>query len=317
VKKTLVTGGCGFIGSALVKRLVSEKVKVRVLDNCSRGSAHRLTEVMDSIEFIQGDICDPNVVDQACMNISRIHHLAYINGTQNFYTKPDLVLEVAVSGINNLLNSCKKNKIEEFFLASTSEVYQVPTKIPTPESERLIVPDVMNPRYTYGGGKILCELMTIHALSKYVDKVIIYRPHNVYGPDMGEEHVLPQFFRRMKKMIDLESKNKKYKFEIQGDGSETRSFIHISDFIDALMLIEKNGSNLNLYHIGNNEEVSISSLAFLVAKEINLNIELVPGPLSKGSTPRRCPDIKSLQSLGYKQNKSLEEGIKTLVEWYT
>ena len=316
MKKILITGGCGFIGSALVKKLVKDGNKVKVLDNCSRGSASRLKDIFDDIEFIQGDIRDFEVVSKACEDIEHIHHLAYINGTENFYKKPELVLDVATSGIINLYNCCKKKQIQEFYLASTSEVYQTPSKFPAAENERLIIPDVMNPRYSYGGGKILCELVAIHCIQKLVNKLIIYRPHNVYGPDMGNEHVIPQFFIKMKKLIEEFGLNEVINFPIQGSGDETRSFIHIDDFIKGVEIIINKGENNQIYHIGNSDEVSIKKLATLISKTLDINIEIKQGELQLGSTKRRCPDIKKITSIGYRQTISLEAGIASLKGWY-
>ncbi len=318
MNKILVTGGCGFIGSELVKRLVYKGNKVVVLDNCSRGSAHRLKKIISDIDFFEGDIRDYDIVSKACKGVTSIHHLAYINGTENFYKKPDLVLDVATSGIINLYNYCKKNQIEEFYLASTSEVYQTPEKFPAKEDERLIIPNVMNPRFSYGGGKILCELIAVHCIQKIVKKLIIYRPHNVYGPDMGNEHVIPQFFLRMKE-LSLQNKNKNdlISFSIQGTGEETRSFIHIKDFIDSLEILMKYGESGNIYHLGNSEEICIRDLAILVAEELFLKIKVQPGPLQIGSTLRRCPDISKILELGYKQKITIKKGISSLKEWYS
>ena len=118
------------------------------------------------------------------------------------------------------------------YLASSSEVYQTPLKIPTKEDEPLKIPDIYNPRYSYGGGKILTELMGINYGKKFFKKLVIFRPHNVYGPDMGNEHVIPEFINRYKNL-------KKKFFKIQGTGKETRSFIYIDDFLQAFELILK------------------------------------------------------------------------------
>ena len=85
-----------------------------------------------------------------------------MNGTKYFYSKPVLVLDIAVKGILHIIEACRKNKVKELFLASSSEVYQTPNKIPTDEHEPLRIPNIFNPRYSYGGGKILTELMGIH-----------------------------------------------------------------------------------------------------------------------------------------------------------
>lgn len=317
MNKVLVTGGCGFIGSALVKSLVKNGQQVVVLDNCSRGNASRLSEVLKEIEFLQGDIRNFDDVSKACKGVSRIHHLAYINGTENFYKKPDLVLDVAAAGITNLYNICKTNKIDEFYLASTSEVYQTPENFPANENERLIVPDVMNSRYSYGGGKILCELIAIHCIKKLVKKLIIYRPHNVYGIDMGNEHVIPQFFTRMKELANKYGISKKFDFPIQGTGEETRAFIYISDFIKAIELLIKKGKNGEIYHIGNSEEISIKELAMIVSLNLQFDVAIKPGLLKSGSTLRRVPDISKISDLGYLQTIPIKEGISRLKQWYS
>ena len=136
----------------------------------------------------------------------------------------------------NVLDGCIKNNIKELYLASSSEVYQTPEKIPTSEEEPLKIPDIYNPRYSYGGGKILTELMGVHYGKIFFNKLVIFRPHNVYGPNMGYDHVIPEFINRFKKM-----KKKDKKFKIKGNGNETRSFIFIDDFISAFDLILKKG----------------------------------------------------------------------------
>ena len=100
--------------------------------------------------------------------VDAVIHLAYVNGTKFFYSKPTVILDIAVKGIINVIDACKKKKIKELYLASSSEVYQTPQKIPTDENESLKVPDIYNPRYSYGGGKILTELMGVHFGRKFL-----------------------------------------------------------------------------------------------------------------------------------------------------
>src|SRR3989344_6826935 len=179
-KKYLVTGGTGFIGCNLVKRLVNEGHKVRVLDSNIRGSSERLKAVSKKIEFVQADIRDADAVRNACKGIDSVIHLAYINGTEYFYKMPELVLEVGVKGIINVIDGCIKENVNELVLASSSEVYQTPPKVPTDENVPLIVPDSANPRYSYGGGKIISELMCINYGRKHFKRVLIFRTHHVY-----------------------------------------------------------------------------------------------------------------------------------------
>ena len=314
-KKYLVTGGTGFIGSSLVKRLVKEGFQVRVLDNNIRGVQERLSDVAKKIEFVKADIRDKDDVLKACKNVDSIIHLAYINGTEYFYKMPELVLEVAVKGMINVIDSCIKENIKELLLASSSEVYQSPPKIPTDENVPLIVPDGFNPRYSYGSGKIISELLTINYGRMHFDRAVIFRPHNVYGPDMGWEHVMPQFILRMK-YICKNDKSKKIEFPIQGNGKETRAFVFIDDFIDGLMLVLQKGEHLNVYNIGTMEEISMRQAAVEVGKYFGRDVEIIPGKLSKGSVKRRCPDISKLKKLGYKPKVPFKEGLKITAKWY-
>ena len=153
----------------------------------------------------------------------------------------------------NVIDGCIKNNVKELILASSSEVYQTASKIPTDETASLIVPDPLNPRYSYGGGKIISELLTINYGRKYFDRAIVFRPHNVYGPDMGWEHVIPQFVLRMKELS--KGKGKNIKFPIQGTGKQTRAFCFIDDFIGGLMLVLEKGKHLGIYNIGTMEEM--------------------------------------------------------------
>ena len=287
---------------------------MRVLDNDIRGAKERLNEVYSEIEFIEADVRDADAVRKACSGVDSVIHLAYINGTEYFYKMPELVLEVGVKGMMNVLDGCIKENVRELFLASSSEVYQTAEKIPTDESASLIVPDILNPRYSYGGGKIISELLTINYGRKHFDKAIIFRPHNVYGPDMGWEHVIPQFVLRMKELSKI--KDKIIKFPIQGTGKQTRAFCFIDDFIDGLMLILEKGKHMNIYHIGTMEEISIEKVAEEVGRYFGRNVETVPEKPAEGSTLRRCPDIGKLKKLGYKPKISFKEGLKITAEWY-
>src|SRR6185295_17443274 len=200
VSRILVTGGSGFVGSGLVKALVKAGHGVRVLDDNSRGCPRRLAGVAKDIEFIAGDIRDAARVEKATVGMDEVHHLAFVNGTEFFYSQPDLVLDVGVRGMVNVIDACRKHGIGTLVLASSSEVYQTPPKVPTAENAPLSIPDPLNPRYSYGGGKLISELMAINYGRKFFERVLIFRPHNIYGPDMGWEHVIPQFALRVKKL---------------------------------------------------------------------------------------------------------------------
>jgi len=225
------------------------------------------------------------------------------------------VLDVGVKGIVNVIDACIKENVGELMLASSSEVYQTPPAVPTDETAPLSIPDPHNPRYSYAAGKIVSEIMAINYGRKYFKRVVIFRPHNVYGPDMGWEHVIPQFVLKMQK-ICKETKDKKIRFPIQGTGKQTRAFVFIEDFIDGLILLMEKGEHLGIYHVGTSEEVTIEKVAIEIGKYFGREVEIVPGEPAKGGTPRRCPDISRMIALGYKPEYKFSDGLPIAARWY-
>ena len=306
-KSILITGGSGFIGAAIAKYLVNEGHDVIIFDNNSRGKLSRLKNINKKITFVKGDIRDYQKLIKIKKKVEIIIHLAYVNGTKFFYQKPFEILDIAINGLINILNFSKKKNVKKIFLASSSEVYQNPFKIPTKENEMLKIPDIHNPRYSYGGGKIFSELYGLHFAEKFKKKIIIFRPHNVYGKDMGNEHVIPEFINRFQNI-----KNTKI-FKILGNGNEIRSFIHIDDFISGFDKIFKKGVNRNIYNIGTSEKITIKNLVLLMSKIFKKKILIKKSKILKGSPTKRCPNINKIKKLGFKQKISLKEGIKKIL----
>jgi len=313
-KKYLVTGGTGFIGSALVRRLLESGHRVRILDNQSRGHSGRLGDVLQDVELQEGDIRDAGAVLRAAKGMDGICHLAYVNGTEFFYTVPERVLEIAVKGMTNVIDACIKESVSELILASSSEVYHLAPQIPTPEEVPLIVPDVLNPRFSYGGGKIICELMAINFGRKHIPRVLIFRPHNVFGPDMGWEDVIPQIVLRMRELCRREKGS--ILFPIQGTGKETRAYTFIEDCVEGVAVLMEKGQHLGIYHLGVEEERSIEDVARAVGRQFGREIEIVPGPEARGATPRRCPDTSKLRALGFAPRVPFDKGLALTVRWY-
>lgn len=313
----LVTGGTGFVGSALVRRLARKGNRVRVFDDNSRGATRRLGDVEGGAQFVGGDVRDAGQVREAVRGVDCVIHLAYINGTEFFYERPEVVLDVAVKGMVNILDACMEHGVPEFVLASSSEVYQTPPVVPTPEDVPLSVPDALNPRYSYGGGKIISELMLIHQGRKNFKRAMIFRPHNVYGPDMGYEHVIPQFILRLAEFEEQQrGRSEVLDFPIQGTGQETRAFVHISDLVEGVLCLLERGEHLGIYHIGTEVETTIEELAVSVARCFQREIRVVPGELRAGGPLRRCPDITRMRRLGYDPRIELAVGLPETVEWY-
>ena len=313
----LVTGGAGFLGSALVRRLVADGHEVRVLDDLSRGRFERLRGV--DCEKISGDVRDPGLVTAAMHGCGSVVHMAYLQGTQTFYSEPRQVLDVAVRGMLNVLSACEATGCGELLLVSSSEAYQVASVVPTPENVPLTVPDVLNPRYSYGGGKITSEIMSLAwARTGVLDRLVIARPHNIYGPDMGREHVIPEFCIRMNRLV-REFPSGVIPFPIQGTGEETRSFCYVDDCVDQFVMLLKYAADpVGVFHVGSMDERTISDVAAGVAECYGREVKVVPGSLPKGSPPRRLPDTSKISALtrGYRPMVPFGEGLRRTVDWY-
>ena len=305
MKKTyLITGGQGFIGKAISLSLLDQGNKVIIFDNNFRKKNFSLKH--KNLQLINGDIRDIINLSKIKNKIDSVVHLAAINGTRNFYEKPNLVLEVGVKGIINIIDFCKNKKIKEIFLASSSEVYQNAPIYPTDEKVRLIIPDPHNPRFSYSSTKIISEILILN--SDIFKKAVIFRPHNIYGPDMGFKHVIPE-------LIIKTIKEKKF-LDIQGNGKNKRSFCYIEDFVDAFNIIIKKGKHKEIYNIGNTEEVKISHLSKLIISLLNKDLKIKLSTKPFYNAMRRLPDIKKLNKLGYKPKINLKKGLRETIDWY-
>jgi dTDP-glucose 4,6-dehydratase/UDP-glucose 4-epimerase len=147
------------------------------------------------------------------------------------------------------------------------------------------------------------------------EKVLMFRPHNVYGPDMGGEHVLPQLTLRALALAERQPTGP-IRLPIQGDGSQTRAFAYVDDIVNGILLLLEKGEHLGIYHIGNPEEVRIGEVIPLIGQAIGRELIPQPDESPPGATPRRAPDIGKIGALGYRPAVPLREGLPRLVEWY-
>lgn len=314
-RSILVTGGTGFIGSATVRRLVAEGHTVRVVDNDLRGRADRLADIADMFELVVCDVRDVEAMTEAARGMDLMLHLAALNGTENFYNRPDLVLDVGIRGMYAAMEASRNVGITEFILASSSEAYQTPPVIPTPEDVPLMIPDPWNPRYSYGGSKLISEIMLADFHRDHFTRAVSFRPHNVYGPDMGWEHVIPQIALRIHDASVAQPEGP-LSIEIQGDGSQTRAFVFIDDFVDGLMIMIEKGAHRNCYHIGTMHEVTMRELTLEIGRALGREVVTTSSPLPAGSTQRRCPDIGKLAALGYAPHRAFDAGVGETARWY-
>lgn len=317
--KVLITGGTGFIGYHLSKALAKKDCEVTICDNLSRGKMDdELKDLidLDNVKFVECDLTKKEDLDKLEKDYDFLYHLAAINGTKHFYERPHEVLRVNVLATINLLDWFITTKCKKILFTSSSETYAGTIKtfngqIPTPEDIPLSIEDIKNPRWSYGGSKILGELFFINYARIHNFRMSIIRYHNIYGPRMGYEHVIPEFMIRALK--------KQNPFKIIG-GKETRAFCYIEDAVKAtIAVMESEKTDGEIVHIGNSkEEITIQDLAREVISLGNYSPEIKILPAPEGSVNRRCPDTTKLKNLTSFESKiSLNEGLKKTYKWYS
>lgn len=306
--RVLVTGGAGFIGSHLTEQLVARGERVRVLDNLFRGRRKNLQAVADAIDFIEGDVADSAVLEEACDGVDTVFHLASINGTRHFYELPQKILTASAQGMMHFQRIFAARPIRQFVYASSSEIYGVPTQYPTLETHPVLIPDLQNPRWSYAVSKIYGEMMALHTLSPYAAQVVILRYHNVYGPRMGWEHVVSELLGQMQRSDEV---------VIQGQGNASRSFCFVTDAVEqTLMAARAAPGAVNIFNVGSPDEITIDELVGYLERALGRTYPRRYVPFPQAGTMRRQPDLTALAKLGpVPLNVSLDEGLRRTLQW--
>jgi nucleoside-diphosphate-sugar epimerase len=293
--KYAITGGGGFIGRNLAKRLISEGHEVICIDN---GSRHGQATDAGGAKLVVHDILARDTLEPLLRGCDSVIHCAAINGTRHFYERPWDVLQSNAIGTHSVILASIVASVREFHYVSSSEV--VNGEYPAREDSPFRIADPLNPRFSYAGSKILGELLTLNA--PVFTRVTVMRPFNIYGPDMGNDHVIPQL---IDKMVGNDI------VEIQG-GGQTRCFCHIDDATDAMSRVIQQGEHRGVYNIGTTEEVTIDALARMVAKIVNPKCIIGTGPVPEGDPDRRKPDNSKIMALGWRQTITLSDGLEAL-----
>jgi nucleoside-diphosphate-sugar epimerase len=297
--KYIVTGGAGFIGSNIVKKLVVRGDDVTVIDNLNTGKEENLISVKDKIVFFNDSILNLDLLEKQTQNIDGIFHQAALASVQDSFSKPEEYQSVNVNGTENILKLAKKNNFKVVY-ASSSSVYGNPEKIPIKES------DSKNPINPYAETKLEKERLAIK-YSEMGVKVIGLRYFNVFGKGQSKEYagVLKLFLERIRDKLPP---------KINGDGSQFRDFVYVEDVADANILSMDSEVNHEFFNVGTNTSITILDLAKTIIKSSELHMEPIFGPALKGDVQRTVANIDLIQDkIGWKPTVFLEKWIDEII----
>lgn len=296
--KVLVTGGAGFIGSHLVARLVSEGMYVVVVDNLSSGFIENIKDSLDRIQFVNGDIRDQNLMRKLVHDSQVIFHLAANASVPASVSNPEYDFQTNVNGTFNLLHSSIGQDLKSFVFASSAAVYGS-------SNVALSECSAPNPISPYGTTKLCGEMLGLSYKRCFNVPFVIARIFNVYGTRMPR-YVMHDFYWKLRK--------NPRELKVLGTGKQLRQFCHVSDAVDALMLIADKGRDV--YNVAGAEVVSIKKLATIFVEKISPEARITTtGTSWLGDIPRLLADISKLQRLGFKPKTNLAQGIHSLIKW--
>ncbi|MGB9857994.1 MAG: SDR family oxidoreductase [Dictyoglomaceae bacterium] len=294
--KFLVTGGAGFIGSHIVKRLVEYGGEVVALDNLSSGKIDNLNEVIKEIHFVEGDIRDLDLLIGLSKNVDYIFHESALTSVIESTEDPLKCNEINIRGTLNVFIAGLKNNVKRIIYASSSAVYGDSPVLPKKEDMKYV-----SELYS----KFFCDI--------YHLDIISLRYFNVYGPRQDPfspySAVIPKFITSLLKDEPP---------TIYGDGKQTRDFIYVEDVVNAnILAIEKNYLSNKIFNIATGRGVSIIELFEMISKIMNKKIEPKYAPPRKGEIKDSYADISlAKKELGFEPKFSLKEGLKRTIEWY-
>jgi UDP-glucuronate decarboxylase len=299
MKKILITGGAGNIGSSLAASLAANtENQIVIVDNLLTGDINKLPKIGDNTIFIKADVNDYRDISSIMLSykFDYVFHYAAVVGVARTLKNPKMVLD-DIEGIKNILNLSKNTNVKKVFYSSSSEVYGEPVEIPQFEDTT-----PLNSRLPYAIVKNLGEAFIRSYQQEFGLNYTIFRFFNTYGPNQSTDFVIAKFIDSAMNNGDI---------SIYGDGSQTRTFCYIDDNLETVgRILSENLLNNEVLNIGSDKEISILDLAEKVITLLNSKSKIVffP-PLTEGDMTRRKPDIEKMMKVLKRDLTDLDSGI--------
>lgn len=304
--KYLVTGGAGFIGSNIVKKLLEKGEDVKVLDNFSTGQAHNLAGLEDKIEIIDGDIRDYWTVVQAVKGVDYVLHQAALPSVPRSVENPLSSNEVNINGTLNLLECARMAGVKKFVMASSSSVYGDTEELPKHEK---MVPSPLSP---YAVTKLTDEYYLKVYWELYKFPTVALRYFNIFGPNQdpssGYAAVFPKFITAM--LLGEQP-------VVFGDGEQSRDFTYIDNCVQANLLAATNDDiKGDYFNVACGAQYTLNDTLDMLRKVIGCDIEAIYADPRPGDIVHSYASIDKLKKFGYNPEVGFEDGIRRTVDYY-
>ena len=301
--KVLVTGGAGFIGSNLVKRLIETGNSVTVLDNFFSGYRNNL-DPFPSVHIVEGDVRDQAKVEEAMKGVEVVFHLAASVGNKRSIDQPITDAEINVLGTIQVLEAARKEGVRKIVTSSSAGIFGELKTIPIKEDHQV------EPDSPYGCTKLCEEKLCLAYAKLYSIEAVCLRYFNVYGPNQRFDaygNVIPIFVFRMLGHEPL---------LIYGDGEQTRDFVHVNDVVQANIKAAETYGVSGAFNIASGKSVTINRLVEMITKNENNSIKIEHGTERPGDVRHSLADISlANQKLNYIPTVDLESGVDEYIKW--
>lgn len=305
--KALVTGGAGFIGSNLVDRLALTAESVVVYDNFVTGKEHFLQNVYKKKNFklIKADLLNLGELNRACENIDIVFHLAANADVRYGPERPTIDLEQNTIVTSNVLEAVREQGVKKVVFSSTGSIYGDTKEIPTPEDAKFPIQTSL-----YGASKLACEGLICSYAEAYNIQSYIFRFVSILGMRYTHGHVY-DFYKKIKV--------NKNELEVLGDGTQKKSYLHVSDCIDAMMFcLEKANEKINIYNLGTNEFISVNDSVNIICNYLKVKPRIKYSGGNRGwvgDNPFIWLDCSKIYELGIKPRYGIEESVVKTLKW--
>jgi len=303
-QKALVTGGAGFIGSNLVRLLVEQGLSVRVLDNLSTGYIKNVENL--PVEFIQGDICDANLVQEAVDGVNVIFHLAAHIGNVKSLEHPREDTQINVLGAVNLLEAARIAGVRRIVYSSSAAIFGELLTMPIAEDHP------QNPDSPYGVSKLAAEKYMLTYAKLYGITAVCLRYFNVYGIHQRYDaygNVIPIFANHLMTGKPI---------TIYGTGEQTRDFVNVKDVAKANFLAATRAQKTGVFNLGSGSSITINTLAEYCQEASGIkSVDVVHAPPRLGEVLHCRADIsKASAELGFAPNADILSGLREYFDWF-